>query len=246
MRNNLILYFTLGFPDQKSVEEFTDLVEPEYVDYVEFGFPSGSPVYDGPKIRQTHKKAISNYDKERSEEIFRKLLAKGIKVFSLTYYGDISGDPGKFFSYLKEMGFSGMIIPDLLVDFFSSAREVITDMKEHGLDYIPFFNPATPDSVIKDVSSLTDSWIYYGMQPSTGIAVPFEVREVVERARSLLPGREINFGFGIRDKEQVKELVDYGADGVAIGTALVDIMSANDGEHFVEYMKEMRGVLDGK
>lgn len=244
MRKSLILYFTLGYPDQETIEEFTELIDPDYVDYVEFGFPSESPVYDGPKIRGTHRQALKNYDAERSDRIFGNLISKGIRIYSLTYYGDIKNDPGRFYQFLSRRGFSGMIVPDLLIDFSSSAKDVISSMKSHGLEYIPFFNPATPDTVIRNISSLATSWIYYGMQPSTGIAVPFEARDVVERIRSLLPDREINFGFGIRGKEQVKDLVEYGASGVAIGTALIDMMSCSDKDGFRSFIDEMRGVLD--
>lgn len=245
MRNNLILYFTLGYPDQETVEDFIELISPDMVDYVEFGFPSRSPVYDGPRIRATHKLAKENYDAERSNIMFQRLRDRNIPLYSLTYFRDIVDGPNDFFAHLSRHGFSGMIIPDLLVDYSEEAMEIISAMMEHNLHYIPFFNPSTPDRVIRNISSATSSWVYYGMQPSTGIAVPFDVQEVAERARDLLPGREINFGFGIRDRSQVEELVRYGANGVAIGTAIVDFLSRGDKEGFSEFIRNMRGVLDG-
>ncbi|AKA49655.1 tryptophan synthase subunit alpha [uncultured archaeon] len=246
MRKNLILYFTLGFPDQGTLESFSRRISQDEVDYVEFGFPSGNPVYDGPKIRGTHKTAMSNYRPEDGEKLFRDLLGKGIKLYSLTYYRDIRDDGGKFLSYLKREGFSGIIVPDLLVDYSDSAFSAIGRIHEAGLDFIPFFNPSTPDRIIKEISSKTGSWIYYGLQPSTGINVPFDTGEVAERINELVPGREINFGFGIRNNDQVRELVSYGASGVAIGTALIEMLSSGDEEAFYSYLKEMRGVLDGK
>lgn len=246
MRRNLILYFTLGFPDQETLEAFTERISPTDVDYVEFGFPSSNPVYDGPRIRGTHKGARENYSPENGERLFSELLGKGLKIYSLTYYRDIESDPGKFLSYIKEQGFSGVIIPDLLVDYSGDSRSIVEIVHQHGLELIPFFNPSTPDRIIADISSMTSSWIYYGLQPSTGISVPFDTGEVAERIRKLLPGREINFGFGIRNNAQVKELVEYGASGVAIGTALIDILKSGDPESFSGYLREMRGVLDGK
>lgn len=246
MRNNLILYFTLGFPDQDTLELFSEQISPNQVDYVEFGFPSVNPVYDGPKIRVTHRSAFESYAPERGEKLFSDLTKKGIRLYSLTYYRDIENDSGTFFSYLKEQGFSGIIVPDMLVDYFDQANRVISEIHDAGLELIPFFNPATPDRVIMEISRMTSSWIYYGLQPSTGINVPFDTGEVAERIRSLLPDREINFGFGIRNNDQVRELINYGANGVAIGTALVDMLSAGDKEGFSGYLKDLRGVLDGK
>lgn len=244
MRRNLILYFTLGYPDQDTLEKFINSIDGEAVDYVEFGFPSESPVYDGPRIRKTHRSAAENYDPSRNSEIFSSLLEKGIKLFSLTYYRDIERNDEEFLSYLKDSGFSGIIVPDLLVDFGESSGAIIDRIQSAGLDFIPFFNPATPDSVIRDIAGKTGSWIYYGLQPSTGINVPFDVEEVVERSRDLLADREVNYGFGIRNSEQVRELSMHGASGVAIGTAFIDMLASGDVDAFTLYMNDMRGVLD--
>ncbi len=245
MRKNLILYFTLGFPSQEVLDGFCDRIDSKEVDYVEFGFPSPNPVYDGPRIRGTHRAARENYQPEKGERLFRSLLGKGIKLYSLTYYRDIENDPENFLQYLKANGFSGLIIPDLLVDYYNDAVPILDSLKKYGLELIPFFNPSTPDMIIREIASKTSSWIYYGLQPSTGISVPFDTREVAERIKEILPDREINFGFGIRDNKQVRELLSYGASGVAIGTALIDKLNSGDKDDFSTYLAEMRGVLDG-
>lgn len=244
MKRKLILYFTLGYPDQNTLESVIDRISSDRVDYVEFGFPSKSPLYDGPGIKSTHRKALENYRDDDAAEIFKKMAAKKIKIFSLTYFSDVSNMLNDFLEFLSENGFSGLILPDLLVDFQERASEVARKIKDHGMELIPFFNPSTPDSVIQSVSGMTSSWIYYGLQPSTGINVPFDIEEVAERIKALLPSREINFGFGIRTVEQVKDLVRCGAHGIAIGTALIELLERKDLSGFDDFVTKMRGVLD--
>lgn len=241
----MILYFTLGYPDSDTLQSVTDRIRPEDVDYVEFGFPSRNPVYDGPAIKLTHKTALQNYNREESEQIFRKIRSVGISIYSLTYLRDVEDNFPDFLGYLKENDFNGIIIPDLLVDFQDRVPEIIETINSAGLQLIPFFNPSTPDKVIEDISGKTGSWIYYGLMPSTGINVPFDAEEVAERIHSILPEREINFGFGIRNEQHVRELIRYGASGVAIGTALIDFLDRKDPDSFTGFLGRIRGVLDG-
>lgn len=245
MKKKMILYFTLGYPDSETLQNLTERINPENVDYVEFGFPSRNPVYDGPAIKQTHKSALQNYNREESERIFNMLHERGVKIYSLTYLKDVEDNFSEFLGYLKGKGFSGIIIPDLLVDFQERVPEIIQSIGEADLQFIPFFNPSTPDRVIEDISRLTDSWIYYGLMPSTGVNVPFDAEEVAERIHEILPGREINFGFGIRNEQQVRELMRYGASGIAIGTALIDFLDRQDPDSFTSFISRIRGVLNG-
>jgi len=123
-------------------------------------------------------------------------------------------------------------------------KKIINKLTEKGFEYIPFFSPATPDSIIKDIASITNSWIYYGLQPSTGIDIPYELDYTTERINELLPGREITYGFGIKTDEDIKNLMKNGGSGVAIGTYLVKMIDTNDEKGFVDYINKMRGVLD--
>lgn len=241
---NLILYFTLGYPDNDTLQSFLSKMENE-VDYVEFGFPSKNPVYDGPTIRRTHSSAIGNFNEDFYEPIFQTIRKNGLRMYSLSYFSDLEHNFSEFVRYLKDNGFSGMIIPDLLIDYPERVGEAIETLKQQSLEYIPFFTASTPDRIVKEIADRTGSWIYYGLQPSTGINVPYSVSDVSSRIRELLPDREINFGFGIRSTEDIELLIENGADGVAIGSLLVNYLEKRDVEGFVDFVNKSRGVIDG-
>ncbi len=241
---NLIPYFTLGYPDNETLTHFLDIMPADKINYIEFGFPSNDPRYDGPVIRKTHNVGNSNFSDEVYSKYFEYFHKKHIKMYSLSYYSDIRNRFDSFIDYLQERNFSGIIIPDLIIDYFSEGKKIINKLTEKGFEYIPFFSPATPDSIIKDIASITNSWIYYGLQPSTGIDIPYELDYTTERINELLPGREITYGFGIKTDEDIKNLMKNGGSGVAIGTYLVKMIDANDEKGFVNYINKMRGVLD--
>ena len=241
---NLIPYFTLGYPDNETLTHFLDIIPADKINYIEFGFPSNDPRYDGPVIRKTHNVGNSNFSDEVYGKYFEYFHKKRIKMYSLSYYSDIRNRFDSFIDCLQERNFSGIIIPDLIIDYFSEGKKIINKLTEKGFEYIPFFSPATPDSIIKDIASITNSWIYYGLQPATGIDIPYELDYTTERINELLPGREITYGFGIKTDEDIKNLMKNGGSGVAIGTYLVKMIDTNDEKGFVDYINKMRGVLD--
>ena len=151
--SRLILYFTVGYPDRATFGNFVSSLSSDSVDYVEFGFPSRDPKYDGPLIRKTH--SIAEYEGNGDySAIFRHITDAGIRAYSLAYVSDIIDDFSGSISFLKDTGFSGILMPDLLIDYFSRSGELISRVHEAGLEVIPFFNPSTPDRVIMKVAGI--------------------------------------------------------------------------------------------
>ncbi len=237
----LILYFTADYPSTEILKSFLEAVDPDVVKYVEIGIPESNPLYDGPTIKATHSLALKNYKPNHLAEYTGILGRKGIPAFALSYYEKFNKLGSGYATFLKDAGFSGVIIPDLLTDYSEESDRIIPKIEEI-FSFIPFFNPATPDGLINAVSSLTGSWIYYGLQPSTGIDIPFDLEEVSRRILDLLPGREINFGFGIRTTGQIGEILSLGSSGVAIGSLLVQYLNDKDLEGFRKFQESVKEV----
>ncbi|MCL4451784.1 MAG: tryptophan synthase subunit alpha [Candidatus Thermoplasmatota archaeon] len=243
MRPRLLIYLTLGFPDNKFLEEFVLSIPEGTVDGLELGLPSSDPRYDGPKIRSTHGEK-SSFDIDQIGGIMQICRDQEIRVNILSYYSDIEKAGERFLQGLSRHTVHEMIVPDLLIDYTEEADTFINRMREAGISYIPFFNAATPDRVIEKYLEMTDSWIYYGLQPSTGINVPVNISEVVERALSLINQRDIIFGFGIRNGSDAAEIIRAGGHGIAIGSAIVDDIRRRDRDAAVYKIREYREALD--
>lgn len=239
MKNRIILYFTIGFPDNGTLQEFSDAIPDNSIDYVELGYPSRRAYYDGPRIRETHEAGLANFNESAIETLSSSLKRKAEKIYLLAYHDDFMENREKIYGILERCGFSGLIIPDLLTDFYDETEELISEIQTSGYEYIPFFNPSSPDRVISRVSGFTKSWIYYGLMPSTGINVPYNQDAVVSRINSILGEREVNFGFGIRSVEDVKKLVSFGAHGAAIGTLLINMLENHDINGFRQFISDL-------
>ncbi len=238
MTRKTIFYFTSSYPDHRRLLDFMKGVDGNVVKYVEIGLPSRNPLYDGPHIRKTHSDALRNFHFSHLEEYGSILASKGIAPYLLSYYGDFAERGEKLLDDLADAGFAGLLIPDLLIDHADVAEHTIAAVQKK-LEFIPFFNPATPDTVVSKISGMTKSWIYYGLQPSTGIEIPYDLEEVSARIRGLLPRREVNFGFGIRNLDQVKEILSLGSDGVAIGTMIIPMLVGHDLEAFLKFQRDL-------
>ncbi len=49
----------------------------------------------------------------------------------------------------------------------------------------------------------------------------------------------MNFGFGIRNLNQVREIMSLGSDGVAIGTMIIPMLTSHDLEAFLKFQHEL-------
>ena len=225
----IILYFTMGYPDRATLSRFIASIPEDTVQYIELGFPSPDPKYDGPEIRKTH--AAASFDAEDLEEIAGVARDSAEKVYALRYVSDFIQEPS-FTDTVRNAEFSGIIAPDLLTDYFQERIEIVTGIERSGLEFIPFINPSTTDPVISEVLRTAGSWIYYGLLPSTGIMVPYDVNAITERIHGMNSGRKVVVGFGIRSLEDARKISSTGAYGVAIGTMLIRYLEHGDVEAF--------------
>lgn len=234
----LILYFTADFPSREVLESFINETDPGIVKYVELGVPIENPIYDGPTIKTTHSRARNQFTMDDLRHFAGLLSSRGIESYILAYHDLVQEKGEEFLDFLRDCGYSGIIVPDLLTDFYDERIEFIR-MVEERIRFIPFFNPATPDAVIQEILAETGSWVYYGLQPSTGIDVPYDLDEVSRRIVELAGDREVNFGFGIRTVGQVKEIISHGSSGVAIGSMQVRMLSDGDIAGFRNFQSEL-------
>ncbi|MCL4340903.1 MAG: tryptophan synthase subunit alpha [Candidatus Thermoplasmatota archaeon] len=234
---------TANYPSREKFLSFVDAICVTGVDYVEIGLPSSNPIYDGPTIRSTHQPE-NMFTKEDMALVCSKLQDAGIKVYALSYYRDILNAEGNRLVLIRNAGFDGVILPDLLIDYFNINEDVMEKLYDLSLEAIPFFNPGMPDRIIKKEGKKANSWIYCGLMPSTGIRVPYDYYAVASRMLSLLSGREVNFGFGIRTDDDIRRILSANVSGIAVGTVLIDYIKTGNYSGFRHFLSHVRGVID--
>jgi tryptophan synthase alpha chain len=121
---------------------------------------------------------------------------------------------------------SGFIVPDLPYEESAPLRAALG---EHDLALVQLVTPATPSDRLRLLCAGSQGFVYAVTR--TGItggqsALPAELAAYLDavRAASELP---VCAGFGIRNAEQVA-LVGAHADGVIVGSALVEALERGD------------------
>jgi len=108
------------------------------------------------------------------------------------------------------------------------ADEVLTACRQHGLKTVFIVAPTTPTERLPRIGAAATGFIYYvSREGVTGVRdqMAANIPEAVARIRrhTALP---VAVGFGISTPAQVKE-VARSADGVVVGSALVNIIKDN-------------------
>lgn len=238
----LVVYNTIGFPTLSEYTEFTKRLDDAGVDYLEVGLPPVFAKYDGPAIRRSYARVRSqNIDVFEALRLTRRLTSIPIAV--LTYLDDWVNSLDRLLETLSALEVDSVLFPDLLIDYLDQSEVIIEKIREAGLKSILFVAPSMPDKLISYASEKSNPFLYFGLRPATGIALPVDYASLVKRARSLVSNKLIvGFGLSLRD---VADVVRAGADGVAIGSAIVEALESGGFTEAIRVVRELRGVLDG-
>ncbi|MGB7854270.1 MAG: tryptophan synthase subunit alpha, partial [Pseudolabrys sp.] len=128
----------------------------------------------------------------------------------------------KFLSDAKSAGVDGFIVVDLPPE---EDEELCLPALKAGLNFIRLATPTTDDNRLPAVLNNTSGFVYYvSITGITGAAAPDTGRVTAAVARikrhTKLP---VAVGFGVRTAEHARAIA-AGADGVVVGSALVDAL----------------------
>ena len=128
----------------------------------------------------------------------------------------------RFLTDAKAAGVDGFIVVDLPPE---EDDELCLPTLKAGLNFIRLATPTTDDKRLPTVLKNTSGFVYYvSVTGVTGTAAPDagKVATAVTRIKrhTKLP---VAVGFGVRSAEQARAIAE-GADGVVVGSALVDAL----------------------
>ncbi|WP_254863754.1 tryptophan synthase subunit alpha [Halovivax gelatinilyticus] len=230
----LITYLTAGDPDLAATKEYVEALDRGGADVIELGLPFSEPIAEGPTIQAAINRAL---DAGTTPEAFFELIERldtDAPLLVMTYtnllmqYGpsESGTDVGPFVERAAEAGLSGLIVPDLPVSEADRLREVCA---RFGLDLVSIVAPTTSGDRLDRLLSTSGGFVYVQARLGTTGArsdVSRATHEGVERvAGADLPAA---VGFGVSEPGHAAEIVAAGADGVIVGSALVDLAAASD------------------
>ena len=228
-RPGLVTFVTAGDPDIETSLKIIRKLPTAGADIIEVGMPFSDPMADGPAIQASSQRALaSGMTLEATLGLVQNFRTGDDEtpVVLMGYYNPIySFGVERFLKKTKKAGVDGIIIVDLPPEEDS---ELCIPARKSGLDWIRLATPTTDDERLPAVLSNASGFIYYvAIMGITGTksADQKEVQAGVNRLRAKtdLP---ISVGFGIKNPESARIIGDA-ADAVVVGSAIVDIISAN-------------------
>ena len=228
-RAALVTFLMAGDPDAETALAIVKALPAAGADVIELGMPFTDPMADGPSVQAAGLRAL------RAGQTMVKTLAlvrafragdDATPIVLMGYYNPIYiYGVDRFLTDAKAAGVDGLIIVDLPPE---EDEELCLPALKAGLNFVRLATPTTDDKRLPSVLANTSGFVYYvsvtGITGSATLDVS-RVTEAVARIKrhTALP---VAVGFGVKTPEQARAIAK-GADGVVVGSALVDALRAS-------------------
>ena len=234
----LVAFLTAGYPKPKT---FLDLLKEisATADVIELGVPFTDPMADGVTIQRSSQSALRQG--VTLKWIFDQLESCNFELSSpvllMSYMNPlIAFGLESLVSRMENTGVSGLIVPDLP---YEESDVLKSELNAQGLALVQMVTPATPKPRLEKLCLASDGFVYAVTRAGItggGSNLPEGLAQYLQGVKSLakLP---VCAGFGVRDAAQVK-LIGKHADGVIIGSALVEILE--QGKSVSQFLSALR------
>ncbi|NMG82670.1 MAG: tryptophan synthase subunit alpha [Methanosarcinales archaeon] len=221
----LIAYICAGDPVPDATTQIVHALIRAGADLIELGLPFSDPIADGPTIQAASQRSLrAGMNPDLFFDLV-KTLPQTVPYAVMTYYNLIFHRGIMTFAKdCRNHGIGGIIVPDLPPE---EADELQEACKKYNLDLIHFIAPTTTPERIERIIQSSSGFIYLVARLGvTGAREALEDRtkSLIQRVHTDIPKA---VGFGISNPQQAKEIINAGADGVIVGSAIVDIIARN-------------------
>jgi tryptophan synthase alpha chain len=240
----LIPYVTVGYPSLEATLKVVPLLAKNGADIVELGIPFSDPLADGVTIQRSSYNALKQgITPQLCLETAKKLREKvDIPLVFMTYYNPVFHyGLENFCNACVGSGIDGLIIPDLPPQ---EGDNLETITKKQDLDLIYLLAPTSTEERIRLVAQRSRGFIY--LVSVTGVTgardrLPADLEVFVSRVKQSV-AQPLCVGFGISTPSQAKRVARL-ADGVIVGSRIIQLMESGDLPQVGDFLKELREAL---
>jgi tryptophan synthase alpha chain len=229
-RKALLPFLSAGDPDMEATAELLRVLDKAGASMCEVGVPYSDPIADGPVIQASYQRALEGGF--RLQQLFDmgntlqgQLTMPLVTMVSYSIMHRVGLEA--YVDRAQQAGFSGAIVPDLLVEESDAVAKVC---QARDFSLVQLVTPTTPRERQVRIAETSTGFLY--VVSVTGITgerseVPPGLLENVGwlREQTDLP---ICIGFGISGPEQARQLAPA-ADGLIVGSAFMRRIDAEAG-----------------
>ncbi|MGB0373064.1 MAG: tryptophan synthase subunit alpha [Opitutales bacterium] len=228
-RAAFIAYICAGDPDAASSLAASKALVDAGVDLIEFGVPFSDPLADGLTNQLAAQRALESG--ATHESVFDQVravreYAPDLPIIFYTYYNLVfSQGEESYVKMAKEAGVDGILMLDLPPE---EAGEFLEICEKHEMATVFIVAPTTPESRVESICKATTGFVYYVSRAGVTGERATLVSDLSERVATIRKHTDlpVAVGFGISKPEHVREVGEI-ADGVIVGSALVNCIGAN-------------------
>ncbi len=247
-RAGLVAFLTAGYPDLEATLQLAPALAEAGASIIELGIPFSDPLADGATIQRASYQALLNgITPKTCLRLVSQLRERGLStpIVLMGYYNPILSHGIEAFARdASAAGVDGLIAVDLPPEESQPLREACL---RNGLRLIYLLAPTSSDERIALVSRLACGFIYcVSLSGTTGAReeLPPGLPAFISRVRKYaqLP---LAVGFGISRPKHFQAVARI-ADGVVVGSAIIDAIDRGGPLQRVERVREYVEVLTGR
>jgi len=224
-------YLAVGDPTYDASLAYVEALDRGGADVIELGLPFSEPIAEGPTIQGAVVRALEGGMTPDRFFAFVEELTVEAPLVCMTYYnliyqyggGAEANGPRPFVERAADAGLEGFVVPDLPAEEAGPLRAACD---EFGLDLVFIVAPTTRGDRLERMMDQVSGYVYVQARLGTTGAktdVSDQTTESLDRLEAYDVPKAV--GFGISTGEQAARIVAGGADGIIVGSALVDIVA---------------------
>ena len=241
-------YVAAGDPSYEESLEYVEALERGGADAIELGLPFSEPIAEGPTIQEAVVRSLeAGMTPERYFE-FVADLDVDIPVVCMTYYNLIAQfthpdtderGPRAFAQRAAEVGIEGFVVVDLPAEEAGPLRAACDEFDQ---DLVFIVAPTTEGERLDRMREHVSGYVY--VQARLGVTGAREdVSDQTESSLARIADWDVPkaVGFGIKTGEHAERIVAAGADGIIVGSAIIDIIAEGheDGDPLAETVQRV-------
>ncbi len=242
-RTALIPYLTAGYPSVDASREALRAAALQ-ADIIEVGVPFSDPLADGPTIQRSTFEALRQGMTLAGtlDLIARAELDRPVVVFSylnpILRYG-----LDRFLRDAEVLDVAGLLLTDLPAGADPTVEDAVHASR---LDLIRLIAPTTRPERLAEAVAGAEGFVYLvarlGVTGASSALAP-DLPGTIARVRAATP-LPVAVGFGISTPAQASAVAEL-ADGVVVGSALVDALGRGGVSAAMAFLRSLREAVDG-
>ncbi len=246
---SFIPFSVIGYPSAEASLNIIKAMIDGGASALELGLAFSDPMADGPIIEEAARQVVaSGFTTDDAFALLRELRKTDEKtpIVLMTYFNLVlARGVEAFFKTMQEVGVDGITIVDLPVE---EAEDVLPIAAKYGIAPVMLISPLTDDARLSKILNYAKGYLYLVSRAGiTGLEQNYDqkISEIVERIRSQseLP---LCIGFGISTPEQGENMINCGADGVIVGSKIIDIIEKSTRESVEQNVRQfVQAMVEG-